>query len=65
MALVSAARRPALGLDDSRALELELRSYRNPVDQQNAEKLARARCRVSVPTLDPPARQAALFEVIP
>lgn len=56
---------PRLGLDEQRALELELRSYRNPVDQANAEKLARDRCRVRVPDPNPPPKQAALFEVNP
>lgn len=53
--------RARVGLDDSKLLELELRSYGNPVDQANAEKLARARCRVTVPTLAAEPRNLDLF----
>lgn len=52
---------PRIGLEDSRALELELRAYGNAVDQENAEKLARARCRVDVPRLEREPRTLELF----
>lgn len=56
---------PRIGLDDSRLLELELRQYRNPVDQANAEKLARDRNRVRIPDPSPQPKQAPLFQEAP
>jgi hypothetical protein len=48
-------------LDESRALELDLRRSRIPADRENAEKLARFRHRVTVPELAREARTLDLF----